>query len=84
MKFRFIHDDGHGWVEVPMALIEILDLKGKISNYSYRKGTMAYLEEDCDASALVQALKQENITYEFEDVIHHGSSPVRSYSRFVA
>lgn len=82
MKFRFISDPGHGWVEVPMTLIELLGIKDQISRYSYRQGSMAYLEEDCDAMELIQAMKREGISYTFDEV-YQEHTPIRSYARFV-
>lgn len=83
MNFRFISDPGHGWIEVPMKLIEVLGIKSKISAYSYRKGDMAYLEEDCDAYEFVQACKAQGITVEYSEV-YQENTPIRHYSRFVA
>jgi len=83
MNFRFISDPGHGWVEVPMQLIELLGIKSKISAYSYRKGTMAYLEEDCDAFEFVQACKAQGIDVKFDNV-YQEQTPIRHYQRFVA
>lgn len=48
MTYRFITDPGHGWLEVPRAELDALGITHKISNYSYQKGDMTYLEEDCD------------------------------------
>ena len=81
MKFRFISDPGHGWLEVPMSLIDLLGIKDKISQYSYRKGNMAYLEEDCDAYELISALKKEGISYEYEE-IYQEVTPIRNYYSF--
>jgi len=55
MKYKFFQDPGHGWVEVPIAELRRLKIDGDISPYSYRNGHMAYLEEDCDASAWIEA-----------------------------
>lgn len=83
MNFRFISDPGHGWVEVPMQLIELLGIAHKISAYSYRKGAMAYLEEDCDAYEFVQACKAQGINVEFDDVYEERTA-IRHYQRFAA
>lgn len=82
MKFRFISDPGHGWVEVPMSLVALLGIAGKISKYSYRRGEYAYLEEDCDAAEFVQAMKAANFGYEIDYVYEDATSPIRSYARF--
>ena len=82
MKFRFISDPGHGWLEVPMTLLESLDVQKKISQFSYRKGDMAYLEEDCDAPVLIKALKDKSIQYVFTEV-YQERTRIRNYERFV-
>ena len=56
--FDFISDPGHGWVKVPLTLLESLCISGEISDYSYRRGAYAYLEEDCDASLFHQAFEK--------------------------
>lgn len=81
MKFRFISDPGHGWLEVPMQLIDLLGIKDQISRYSYRQGNMAYLEEDCDAAEFMRACKQQGITVEYDDIYQEHTS-IRSYARF--
>lgn len=44
-------DAGHGWLQVPLATCEGLD----ISTYSYQDEKWAYLEEDCDAPLWAKA-----------------------------
>lgn len=83
MKFRFISDPGHGWLEAPISLVETLGLTTKVSSYSYRKGAMAYLEEDCDAYLFMDACKRNGITVELDE-IHQDPTPIRGYSRFAA
>ena len=48
-------DPGHGWLQVPMAELEALNIREKISYYSYTDGTYAYLEEDCDMGVFLEA-----------------------------
>lgn len=52
MTYRYLQDPGHGWIEVPVAELAALGIADRITHYSYisRDGTLAYLEEDCDAS----------------------------------
>jgi len=45
----FWEDPGHGWLQVPVAIIESLQQKGmKVTPYSYQDDNYVYLEEDCD------------------------------------
>lgn len=78
MKLRFFEDAGHGWLEVPLSLIRSLGIADKISHYSYLKGEMAYLEEDCDAGLFIRALGSEPA---IERIYHH-DSPVRNYRSY--
>lgn len=68
-KPRYIMDDGHAWLEVEMALLNLCSLntpKFEPSRYSYysdasdatwgRTASMAYLEEDVDAPAFLQSI----------------------------
>ena len=52
----FHEDGGHGWLQVPHTLISRLGIGSKISGYSYKDKTSAYLEEDCDLSIFMDAL----------------------------
>jgi hypothetical protein len=52
LTYEFISDPGHGWLKVPLT-----DLNGfKPSQYSFKDGEYAYLEEDCDAHAFLLRL----------------------------
>ena len=82
MKFRFISDPGHGWLEVPIQLIDVLGIKDKISQYSYRRGFAAYLEEDCDAPEFIRACRAQGITVEYDDIYEEQQSLIRRYQRF--
>jgi hypothetical protein len=81
MNIRFISDPGHGWIEVPMNMIDQLGIRHKISPYSYRKGEFAYLEEDCDAGEFVNACKSQGIIPQFTEVYEEYTA-IRSYARF--
>lgn len=81
MKFRFISDPGHGWLEVPIQLIDVLGIRNKISAYSYRRGLQAYLEEDCDAPEFLRACREQGITVEYDEV-YEDRTAIRSYLRF--
>jgi len=65
-------DPGHGWLEVPSALVLKLGFRNQISEYSYldEDRQLFYLEEDCDAALLIDALKSSGIEYVFRDVEH--------------
>ena len=88
--YRFFNDPGHGWLEVPLKELQELGLVGKISAYSYRQGSNAYLEEDCDMTAFLTAKlgppgsgeKWEQFLLRTEDVYSDYPSPVRGYTPY--
>lgn len=49
----WVTDPGHGWLAVPLAEVERLGLKP--SEFSFIKGPIAFLEEDCDAGLYLDA-----------------------------
>lgn len=53
MALTFFSDSGHGWLRVPLS--ELRGLSIDISDCSYRDKQYAYLEEDCDAPAYIDA-----------------------------
>lgn len=83
MHLRFISDPGHGWLEVPMQMVEQLEIKEQITAYSYRKGDLAYLEEDCDAYVFLQTCRDQGFEYQLEEVFED-PTPIRRYARFTA
>ena len=85
-KYNFYSDPGHGWLEVPIAELKKLGIYKKITGYSYYKGDMAYLEEDCDASTFIHAKEAtENKSFIFRDrirEIYQDPTPIRDYKHF--
>lgn len=55
MRLAFLHDSGHGWLEVPDSEIARLRIADDISGYSYHRSRFAYLEEDCDYAVFARA-----------------------------
>ncbi|ENI4487403.1 hypothetical protein ABXZ88_003275 [Vibrio fluvialis] len=81
MKFNMHTDHGHGWLEVDVELAERL-LGDKVSVYSYISDDCktVYLEEDCDATAFIEALNKNQIEHEIVEIWHEGDCFVRSLS----
>lgn len=52
--FTFISDPGHGWLVVPLADVQASGYEP--TEFSFIKGTTAYLEEDVDASGFLAAI----------------------------
>lgn len=87
-KYKFYHDPGHGWLAVPKEHLRQLGIADKISQYSYEKGNTAYLEEDCDATTFIVALRLRigNPEITFQSILKKESyserSPIRSYAGY--
>ena len=82
-KFNFYSDPGHGWLKVPMSILDVLGIKGKITPYSYQRGENAYLEEDCDATLFINAFKEKYGTepsFKFHSTDRR--SKIRSFDQF--
>ena len=57
--YNFYSDPSHGWLRVPMAHVDELGIRDRISAYSYKNGKWAYLEEDCDYRVFEEAFKEK-------------------------
>lgn len=83
-SYVFTADPGHAWLEVPMSELWRLGIADKISRYSYRLGTNAYLEEDCDAALFIEAKKAEGweANEQTIDYRHVDDTPIRRYASY--
>lgn len=84
LRFTFYSDPGHGWLAVPSWVLRLSGVANKITRYSYIKGDIVYLEEDCDYSTFMQALTSREI-YPF--IVYKNTnnrSRIRSYNAFNA
>lgn len=75
-------DPGHGWISCKRSLAAKLNFLDKVSSYSYQRGASIYLEEDCDAALLVDALDKAGIPYVIKSSHTDKRHPIRSYERF--
>jgi hypothetical protein len=78
---RYIHDAGHGWMEVPTQLVIA---SGTVpSKYSYvdPDAGMTYLEEDCDLGLYLAALAPEDRP-PITDVYINGDAWIRDLPRW--
>lgn len=55
-------DPSHAWVKVRIAELDKLGISRYISEFSYVRGDYAYLEEDQDASILIDELERQRIS----------------------
>tara|TARA_R100000479_G_C6291558_1_gene166775 strand:- start:121 stop:432 length:312 start_codon:yes stop_codon:yes gene_type:complete len=84
MKFILYTDPKHGWLKVPVSVLEKFKVHRKISNCSYLSPSkeFAYLEEDSDAMKLLKALHKENIEIVIVPKHNNKQSHIRRYPRY--
>ncbi|MDG6989543.1 MAG: hypothetical protein JRN21_09550 [Nitrososphaerota archaeon] len=75
-------DSGHGWVRIRKDVLGRLGIAGKITPYSYMRRQFAYLEEDADASLLVETLLRRGITVTYRDRTADGRSRIRMFESY--
>lgn len=83
MKLKHYNDPGHGWVAVKRKLLVELGMIREITSYSYQRGETVYLEEDCDASRVLQEMSARGIKYELVDKYCDQRHVIRSYDTFI-
>lgn len=82
LTITYHQDPGHGWLEVPCNVLADLGLLAGITEYSYRQGDLAYLEEDCDAGAFMRTCKARGIQVQLVERHTNGDSFIRRLPRF--
>jgi len=84
MLLNFYQDPGHGWLAVPLALLDRLALLDKVSSYSYMRGGLAHLEEDCDYSLFAAAMRDAGLSFAVREHWTDNRSRIRGYDSFSA
>ena len=82
MRLNFYEDPGHGWLAVPLSLLARLDLLDKISHYSYMRGMLAHLEEDCDYSLFWVAAHRAGMRFTIREHHTDARSRIRGYDQY--
>lgn len=70
VKYKFLITPSHGYLIVPLSQVRQLQVKGiYLSKYSVVVGNKAYLEEDCDKWAFLDAknLNKDSYTVVYGD-----------------
>lgn len=80
---KIVHrtDPGHGWISVPISLLQLLGIEDQITAYSYIRGDRAYLEEDADGSTLILAIRKYIPGY-VAKTTYVEKSPIRNYGSY--
>ena len=81
-KYVFVSDPGHAWLTVTIKELIELGIANKISSYSYVKGTIAYLEEDCDAPLFVKAYYEKYAELPKWEEVFVEDTPIRNYQHY--
>jgi len=83
ISIKVFADPGHAWARVAKSKLVKLGIADKISPYSYQKGENAFLEEDCDLSTLISALRAKGYTdIKFNESHTNRQSKIRGYDTF--
>ena len=82
IKIKVFADPGHAWARFPKARLVKLVIADKISTYSYQNGANAFLEEDCDLSVLLVALKNQGYEISFDESHTNKQSKIRNYRTY--
>ena len=82
ISIKVFADPGHAWARFPKAKLVSLGIADKISTYSYMNGPNAFLEEDCDLSVLLVALRDLGYDIEFKESHTNRQSKIRNYNTY--
>ena len=81
--FTYFNDPGHGWLAVSVERLAELGIAHEISSFSYEKGGVAYLEEDCDAGVFMKAYVKQHGKRPLIDEVYQEVTPIRNYQCYV-
>jgi len=82
--FNLYADPGHAWLSVKKQFLVELGIDSTVTGYSYQRGDTAYLEEDCDLSVFLAALKKVGIEADIRSHHTNRRSKIRSYASYQA
>lgn len=82
ISIKIFADPGHAWARFPKAKLVSLGIADKITTYSYQKGANAFLEEDCDLSTLITALRDRDYEIKFNESHTNRQSKIRNYETY--
>jgi hypothetical protein len=82
ITLRGYSDPGHGWIKVRGKVLFDLGIADKISPFSYMRNGSAFLEEDADASLLIEKLKSMGVVITMRCTTSNNRSKIRNYKSF--
>jgi hypothetical protein len=81
--FDLVTDASHGWLKVPVAELERLNIVEDITTHSYVRNDMAYLEQDVDLGQFLVAREAEgNPVKRIKEHNRNGQGRIRKYAMF--
>lgn len=80
MKIEYFQDPGHGWLCVPLTIVQSWGIRP--SRFSYLDSANVYLEEDCDAALFLDTARSKGVEVEIVERHQDGKSWIRSLERF--
>ena len=84
VAIKVFADPGHAWARVAKSKLVKLGIADKISTYSYMNGSNAFLEEDCDLTLLITALRNRGYEIKFNESHTNRYSKIRNYQTYKA
>jgi hypothetical protein len=84
LTLKYYTDPGHGWVAVKRHYLIGANIQDRVSAYSYQRGDTVYLEEDCDAALLLDAMRAAGIVVNLVRKHTDRRHAIRSYDSYVA
>ena len=86
MTTEFYHyaDSGHGWLEVPRALLHDLGIADEISEFSRQRLDRVFLEEDGDFMKFARAMSAAGREFKTAEIYTDGASFVRALPSYRA
>lgn len=84
ISIKVFADPGHAWARFPKAKLVEFGIADKMTTYSYQNGANAFLEEDCDLSTLVSALRAHGYAVKFNESHTNRQSKIRNYATYRA
>lgn len=85
--YCYYEDGRHGWIKVPKKDLVALGIADQISEFSFMNGDYAYVEEDCDASILHNALQKLGVRVSCDfnsdySIVGAPPCPIWDYERY--
>jgi hypothetical protein len=80
INIKCCRDNAHGWLQVPLEIIDSLGLVDQISAFSQIKDDTVYLDEKTDGKEFLSKLGEQNV--KITSSRYHGVSRIRYYQMY--